>query len=152
MSNVLVFIEQRDGKTYYHIVDYDSLRSAFGRLLAEVMRIKAEGDVTAARKLVDTYGLQVDVRLRDEIQNRVRHLDLPAYSAFVMPRLEPVNDANGQLVDVTVGYPLDLAAPMLEYSSFTKQLRKIICNEISHGPRLGYAFSCRNSVAGMRQL
>ncbi len=73
---------------------------------------------------MDTYGLKVDLRLRDEIQNRVRHLDLPAYSAFVMPRLEPVNDASGNLTDVKVSYPLDLAAQMVEYSSLSKQLRR----------------------------
>ena len=116
-------VEQRDGKTYYHIVNYDSLHAVYGRLLAEIMRIKAEGDFAAAKDLVDTYGLNVDIRLRDEIQNRVRHLDLPAYTAFVMPKLEPVTDAKGQMVDVKVSYPLDLARQMLEYSAATRKLK-----------------------------
>ncbi len=128
-------VEQRNGKTYYHIEDYDSLRAVFGKLLADIMRIKAEGDLAAARALVDTYGLKVDVRLRDEIQNRVRHLDLPAYSAFVMPKLEPVSrpeprpasggtgDPTAKITDVKVSYPLNLATQMLEYSAFTKGMK-----------------------------
>lgn len=115
-----VVVERRDGKTYYRIVDYDSAREGVGKLLAEVMRIKAEGDLKAAKQLVDTYGLKVDVALRDEVQERVKKLDLPSYTGFVQPKLEPVLDPEAKVVDVKVSYPLDLATQMLEYSAFTR--------------------------------
>lgn len=118
-----VSVEKRDGKTFYRIVDFDEARKAAGELLAELMRIKAEGDLPAAKEMIDRYGLKVDVTLRDEVQDRVRTLDAPAYTGFVMPRLEPVQDANGEIVDIAVTYPLDLAKQMLEYSSFTKSQR-----------------------------
>ena len=84
----------RDGKTYYR----DGRRQArsaraSARLLAEVQRIKAEGDYAAARALVESYGVHFDPALRDEVVARVEHLDLPSYTGFVMPRLEPVRDA-----------------------------------------------------------
>jgi dipeptidyl-peptidase-3 len=91
-----------------------------GNLLAEVMRIKAEGDLGAAKALIDRYGLRVDTKLRDEVQARVKKLDIPSYIGFVMPRLEPVTDSDGKITDVKVSYPLDLATQMLEYSRFTK--------------------------------
>ncbi len=118
-----VKVEHRDGKTYYHITDYARLHDVFGKLLAEIMRIKAEGDLAGAKALVDAYGLHVDAKLRDEIQERVKSLNLPAYSAFVMPKLEPVMDPSGSVVDVKISYPLDLATQMLEYSHLTGHLR-----------------------------
>jgi dipeptidyl-peptidase-3 len=124
-----VRVEQRNGKTYYRIVDFEGMRKSVGELLAEVMRIKAEGDLAAAKALVDTYGLKIDVRLRDEVQERVKHLNLASYTGFIMPKLEPVNDPTAKVIDVRVSYPLDLAAQMLEYSAFTKSVRS--------GSRLG---------------
>lgn len=118
-----VNVEQRDGKTYYTITNYDKAREAAGKLLAEVMRIKAEGDLAAAKELIDTYGLKVDTRLRDEIQERVSKLDVASYNGFVQPRLEPVMDPEAKIVDVKVTYPLDLAVQMLEYSTFTRNER-----------------------------
>ena len=117
-----VKVEQRNGKTYYHVVDFDAARKAAGELLAEIMRIKAEGDLAAAKALVDTYGLKIDVKLRDEIQDRVKYLKLPSYTGFVMPKLEPVSDPTAKIVDIKVSYPLDIATQMLEYSAFTKAL------------------------------
>ena len=116
-----VKVEQRDGKTYYRIVDYGKAREAAGRLLAEIMRIKAEGDLKAVKELVDTYGFKVDIALRDEVQERVKKLDLPAYTGFVQPKLEPVTDAGGKITDVKISYPVDLAKQMLEYSAFTRK-------------------------------
>ena len=116
-------VAHRDGKTYYRITDFDAVRKTVGELLAEVMRIKAEGDLPAAKSLIDTYGLKVDTALRDEVQQRVKHLQLPAYTGFVMPKLEPVKDASGTIVDITVSYPLDLATQMLGYSAFTRPMR-----------------------------
>jgi len=117
-----VAVEKRAGKTYYRVVDYDRMHAAVGKLLAEIMRIKAEGDLAAAQALVDTYGLKVDLALRDEVQERVRSLDSPAYTGFVMPELVPVMDPEAKMIDVKVEYPLDLATQMLSWSAETRKL------------------------------
>jgi dipeptidyl-peptidase III len=106
----------RDGKTYYVMVDPKAFREGVGRLLAEVQRIKAEGDYAAARKLFDTYGVRFDPKLRDEVIARVEKLNPPAYSGFVMPKLTPVTDAGGKITDVKISYPMDLTTQMLEWS------------------------------------
>ncbi|MDI6804219.1 MAG: peptidase M49 [Bacteroidota bacterium] len=115
-----VTIEKRNGKTYYRIADYDEMKKAVGKLLAEVMRIKAEGDFDAAKQLIDKYGFKVNTELRDEVQRRAELLDLPLYTGFVMPKLEPVLDPEAKIIDVQISYPLDLTTQMLEYSAFTK--------------------------------
>ena len=89
---------------------------ALARLLAEVQRIKSEGDYAAARDLFETYGVHFDPDLRDEVVARVDHLKLPSYTGFVMPKLEPVTDGAGTITDVKISYPCDLATQMLEYS------------------------------------
>jgi dipeptidyl-peptidase-3 len=111
-------IEQRtrDGKTYLTMVDPTAFREGVGRLLAEVQRIKSEGDAAAAAKLFDTYGIHFDPKLRDEVVKRVDALNLPSYTGFVMPKLTPVTDANGKITDVRISYPMDLTTQMLEYS------------------------------------
>ncbi len=110
----------RDGKTYYAMVDAVAFQEAVGRLLAEVQRIKAEGDYPAAKALFETYGVHFDPALRDEVVTRVEHLNMPSYTGFVQPRLEPVLDSNGAITDVTISYPLDLTTQMLEYSGRRK--------------------------------
>jgi len=109
-------VRRRDGKTYYAMVDAAAFRAAVGRLLAEVQRIKAEGDYEAAKALFETYGVHFDAALRDEVVARVEHLNMPSYTGFVQPRLEPVRAPDGTITDVTVSYPLDLKTQMLEYS------------------------------------
>ena len=115
-------IEQRtrDGKTYLVMVDAKLFRDGVGKLLSEVQRIKSEGDYAGAKKLFETYGVRFDPKLRDEVVERVKKLDLPSYSAFVMPKLTPVMGADGQIADVTISYPMDLTAQMLEYSGVKK--------------------------------
>ena len=110
-------IEQRtrDGKTYLTMVDPKAFREGVGKLLAEVQRIKSEGDYAAAAKLFDTYGVHFDPKLRDEVVGRVDKLNLPSYSGFVMPKLEPVTGADGKITDVKISYPQDLTTQMLEY-------------------------------------
>ena len=93
-----------------------AFREGVGRLLGEVQRIKAEGDYAAAHELLETYGVHFDTELRDEVVRRVDHLNLPSYTGFVMPKLEPVLDDGGNVVDARVSYPLDLTTQMLEYS------------------------------------
>jgi dipeptidyl-peptidase III len=116
-------VRTRDGKTYYVMTDPDAFRHGVARLLAEVQRIKGEGDYASARLLFDTYGVHFDPKLRDEVVARVDRLQLPSYTAFVMPRLSAIAGADGRIADVAIEYPLDLAAQMLEYAAATRQLR-----------------------------
>jgi dipeptidyl-peptidase-3 len=117
MANTKAIEERtRDGKTYFVMVDPVAFRDGCGRLLAEVQRIKSEGDYAAARKLFDTYGIHFDPTLRDQIVARVDTLQLPSYTGFVMPKLTPVVGPGGAITDVTISYPLDLTAQMLEWA------------------------------------
>ncbi|HEX6463969.1 MAG TPA: hypothetical protein VFZ98_05935, partial [Vicinamibacterales bacterium] len=109
-------VRRRDGKTYYAVVDAGAFREAAGRLLAEVQRIKSEGDYDAAKALFETHGVHFDPALRDEIVERVDRLKMPSYTGFVQPRLEAVRNDRGEITDVLISYPLDLTAQMLEYS------------------------------------
>jgi dipeptidyl-peptidase-3 len=113
----------KDGKTYYVVVDAQAFRDGVGKLLAEVQRIKSEGDYPAAKQLFETYGIHFDPKLRDEIVARVDHLSLPSYSGLVMPRLEATTAATGEITDVKISYPHDLTKQMLEYSAATRPLR-----------------------------
>jgi dipeptidyl-peptidase-3 len=110
-------IEQRtrDNKTYLVMVDPKAFRDGVGTLLAEVQRIKSEGDYAAAAKLFDTYGVHFEPKLRDEVVARVDKLNLPSYSGFVQPKLEAVTGADGKITDVKISYPQDLTTQMLEY-------------------------------------
>ena len=112
-------VRPRDGKTYYVMVDAAAFREGIGRLLAEVQRIKSEGDYQAARTMFDRYGIHFDPALRDEVVARVDALRLPSYSAIVMPRLTP-KYRDGDIVNVEVSYPCDLETQMLEYSAFAR--------------------------------
>jgi dipeptidyl-peptidase-3 len=107
----------RDGETYYTMVDAKAFREGVGRLLAEVQRIKSEGDLAGAKALVETYGVHFEPKLRDEVVARVDALNLPSYTGFVMPKLELVTDAGGLVNDVRISYPQDLTAQMLEYAA-----------------------------------
>jgi len=118
-------VARREGKTYYRVRDVAAFRSGVARLLGEVQRVKGEGEYDAARSLVETYGVYFDAALRDEIVARVERLHLPSYTAFVMPRLQPVTDAGGEVVDVELSYPMDLTAQMLEYSAASRDLRTV---------------------------
>jgi dipeptidyl-peptidase-3 len=114
----------RDGKTFYVMTDVQGFRAGVGRLLAEVQRIKAQGDYEAARQLFETYGIHFDPQLRDEVVARVEKLNLPSYTGFVMPKLEPVRGADGAIEDVTISYPRSLTQQMLEYAAATRALRE----------------------------
>ena len=121
MANTKAIEERtRDGKTYLVMVDPKAFRDGVGRLLAEVQRIKSEGDYAAAKKLFETHGVHFDAKLRDQVVARVDKLNLPSYSGFVMPKLTPVYGADGAITDVTISYPQDLTKQMLEYSGVKK--------------------------------
>ena len=94
-----------------------------GKLLAEVQRIKAEGDYEGAKALFETHGIHFETKLRDEVVSRVSELKLPSYTAYVMPKLEPVKGPGGTITDVAISYPMDLTKQMLEYSAFAKEGR-----------------------------
>lgn len=105
-----------DGKTYVRINDYAKLRTLFGKLLAEIQRIKSEGDYEAARQLVETYGVQVDPVLHAEVLQRYRSLHLAPYKGFLNPVYTPQTDAGGNIVDVQISYTERYAEQMLRYS------------------------------------
>jgi dipeptidyl-peptidase-3 len=113
-------VRDREGKTYFVMVDARQFQEGVGRLLAEVQRIKAEGDYEAAVKLFETYGVHFDGRLRDEIVARVDRLHMPSYTGFVQPRLEAIKSADGTISDVKITYPMDLTTQMLEFSGRKK--------------------------------
>jgi dipeptidyl-peptidase-3 len=119
-NSTAIEVRRRDGKTYYVLVDVQAFQEAVGRLLAEVQRIKAEGDYAAAKSLFETYGVHFDAALRDEVVARVEHLNMPSYTGFVQPRLEPVTSSDGRITDIRISYPLDLTTQMLEYSGRKK--------------------------------
>ena len=109
-------VRERDGKTFYVMTDWRAFREGVGRLLAEVQRIKSEGDYDAARTLFEQYGIHFDPVLRDQVLERVALVDLPSYSGFVMPKLDAVTGADGVITDVAISYPMDFTQQMLEYS------------------------------------
>ena len=105
----------RDGKTYYKINDFEKLRTLFGELLAEVQRIKSEGDYEAGKALVENYGVKVDPELHKEVLARFEKLHLAPYSGFVNPEYEVV-EKNGEISDIKISYITDYSAQMLKYS------------------------------------
>ena len=104
------------GKTYVRINDYVKLRGLFGQLLAEVQRIKSEGDYEAARQLVERYAVKVDPGLHDEIIARYSKLGIPPYKGFINPVLIPLADDAGNIVDIQVDYTETYVNQMLRYS------------------------------------
>lgn len=104
------------GKTYVRINDYAALRTLFGKLLAEVQRIKSEGDYEGARKLVEGYGVQIDPALHKEVLARYAKLNLSPYKGFINPVYHATRDAQGNITDVTVDYTEGYDAQMMRYS------------------------------------
>lgn len=105
-----------DGKTFVRIDDYGRLRSLFGRLLAEIQRIKSEGDFEAARRLVETYAVKVDPDLHREILARYAKLDIAPYKGFINPWMRPVTDSDGNIADIKLDYTESYSHQMLRYS------------------------------------
>ena len=114
-ANVIELIN-RDGKTFVKINDYEALRGLFGKLLAEIQRIRSTGDYEAATNLVETYAVKVDPSLHKEILDRYAGLDIAPYKGFVNPVYTPVRDENGRITDVTISYPENYVEQMLRYS------------------------------------
>lgn len=107
---------KKAGKTFVRINDYVRLRELFGQLLAEIQRIKSEGDFEAARALVENYAVKVDAALHAEVLERYSSLHLAPYKGFVNPVYTPQVDENGEITDVTVLYDEGYTEQMLRYS------------------------------------
>ena len=112
----VVELVKKDGKTYVVINDYEKVRDLFGRLLAEIQRIKSTGDYAGAHDLVEAYAVKVDPALHAEVLERYKKLNLAPYKGFVNPEYEVVTDADGTITDVTVTYDEGYAEQMLRYS------------------------------------
>lgn len=112
----VVELVKKDGKTYVVINDYEKVRDLFGRLLAEIQRIKSTGDYAGAHDLVEAYAVKVDPALHAEVLERYKKLNLAPYKGFVNPKYEVVTDADGTITDVTVTYDEGYAEQMLRYS------------------------------------
>lgn len=118
----VIEIVRNDGKTYVRINDYAKLRTLFGRLLAEIQRIKSEGDYQAAHDLVERYAVKIDAELHKEIIARYERLGIPPYKGFINPVLIPVTDDAGNVVDIKADYSETYAHQMLRYSKFYSTL------------------------------
>lgn len=111
-----VELVKQKGKTFVRVNDYAEMRNLFGTLLAEIQRIKSEGDYEGARKLVETYGVQVDAKVHKEILERYARLKLSPYKGFINPVYQAVRDAQGNITDVTISYDEAFDAQNLRYS------------------------------------
>lgn len=115
-TDKVVELKKREGKTFVVINDYQQLRALFGKLLAEVQRIKSEGDYEAGRSLVENYGVKIDPVLHHEIRERYVRLYLSPYKGFVNPVMREVKDDSGHVTDITLDYTEGYAEQMLRYS------------------------------------
>jgi dipeptidyl-peptidase-3 len=114
--------EKRIGKTYLVIRDFQKMRQGVGQLLAELMRIKAEGDYGAIKALIDKYGVHFDPVLRDEVMARYKKLDIPTYWTGINPELTATFDSKQKLSKVDISYPRDYVKQQLEYSRMYKSV------------------------------
>lgn len=112
----VVELVKKNGKTYVKINDYRKMRDLFAQLLAEVQRIKSEGDYAAGNKLVNDYGVKVDKKLHKEVLDRFSKLDIPPYRGFVNPVYTAVYDDKGNITDVTISYDENYVDQMLRLS------------------------------------
>ena len=112
----VVELVKRDGKTFVKINDYRRLRELFGELLAEIQRIKSEGDYEAGARLVEQYAVKVDPQLHREVLDRYAKLSIAPYKGFVNPVYTPVLDDKGRITDIRVTYEEDYLPQMFRYS------------------------------------
>lgn len=115
-ADKVVELKKREGKTFVVINDYQQLRALFGKLLAEVQRIKSEGDYEVGRSLVENYGVKIDPVLHHEIRERYVRLHLSPYKGFVNPVMREVKDDSGHVTDITLDYTEGYTEQMLRYS------------------------------------
>lgn len=111
-----ISLVKKDGKTFVQINDYEKLRNQFATLLAEVQRIKSEGDYEAGRQLVETYGVNVDAEIHNDILERYKQLNIAPYKGFLNPRMLPVYNAAGEVTDIHLDYSESYSEQMFRYS------------------------------------
>ena len=120
----VVELVKKNGKTFVKINDYPKMRELFGNLLAEIQRIKSEGDYKGGNDLIQKYAVKVDPKLHKEVLDRFSKLDIPPYRGFINPVYTPVMDSNGEITDITISYPENYSEQMLrlsrDYSPLTK--------------------------------
>ena len=114
-SDNVIELKKKEGKTYVVVNDYDKLRELFGKLLAEVQRIKSEGDFAAGKKLVEDYAVKVDPELHAEVLKRYAALNLAPYKGFVNPVMKLVKNEKGEVTDVTLDYTEGYTQQMMRY-------------------------------------
>ena len=112
-----VRLVKHDEKTYVEVSDYELLREAFAKLLAEIQRIKSEGDFEAAKQLVEHYAIHVEPKLHEELLARYKSLGIAPYKGFLNPKMEIVSDSKGNATDVRLDYTEAYDEQMLRYSS-----------------------------------
>jgi dipeptidyl-peptidase III len=112
-----IAFESHNGKTYVTVKDYKKMRQGVGMLLAELMRIKAEGDYPAIKALIDQYGVHFDPKLRDQVVERYKQLDLPTYWTGINADLTARFDKDGKVTSVEMSYPRDYVKQQLSYSA-----------------------------------
>ena len=120
----VVELVKKDGKTFVKINDYPKMRELFGNLLAEIQRIKSEGDYKGGNELIQKYAVKVDPKIHKEVLDRFSKLDIPPYRGFINPVYTPVTDAAGEITDIVISYPENYSDQMLrlsrDYSPLTK--------------------------------
>ena len=124
-SSNVVELKQRDGETFVVINDYVKMRELLGQLLAQVQRIKSEGDWSGAKDLIEAYAVKVDAQMHTEILSRYAKLHIAPYRGFINPELKLVFDQKGKIADVKISYTEGYAQQMLRYSSDYKTLPAI---------------------------
>ena len=115
-GNVMRWVK-REGRTYLEITDYEALRQSIALLLAEVQRIKSEGDYPAAKELVERYAVKVDKTLHDEVLKRYEALHLAPYKGFLNPRMTATTDDKGRIIEVCIDYSETYEEQMMRYSN-----------------------------------
>lgn len=115
-ADKVVEFREKEGKTYVVINDYAKLRNLFGELLAEIQRIKSEGDVQAAKAIIAQYAVKVDPKLHQEVLDRYKSLNMKPYKGFVNPIIEAVKDKDGKITDVKISYKEGYTEQMLRYA------------------------------------
>lgn len=121
-KNAAMQLIKRNGKTYLQINDYKKVRELLGQLLAEIQRIKSEGDYAAGNRLIQKYAVKIDPKLHKEVLERYSKLDIPPYRGFVNPVYNLVYDDNGNVIDVTLDYTEGYTDQMLRLSRDYKTL------------------------------
>lgn len=111
-----VRLVKHEGKTFVEVSDYEQLREAFAKLLAEIQRIKSEGDFEAAKQLVERYAIHVEPKLHEELLARYKSLGIAPYKGFLNPKMELVSDSEGNATDVRLDYTEAYDEQMLRYS------------------------------------